>query len=116
LSSTVQKPVSSTPPVRSASDEHWSMLLFESCSVGVMAILVGILAVMLLVGIYVTIVWPLTMWDLTDTGLEKYASWARTVMWSIFGGTSLAAYWFISGAAFRHKPGKTVRAGKTSRR
>lgn len=116
MSSVLQKSAPLTPPVGSGTDEHWSMLLFESCSVGVMAVLVGMLAVMVMVGIYVMIVWPLTMWDLTDTGLEKYGSWAKTVLWSVFGGTSLAAYWCISGAAFKNPPRKTARAGKASRR
>ena len=42
-------------PRRSAdtdTDQHWSMLVFESLSAGVMAVLVGLLAVM--VGVYVT--------------------------------------------------------------
>jgi hypothetical protein len=92
------------------------MLLFESCSVGIMAILVGILVVMVLVGIYCVIVWPLTKWDLSDTGLERYASWVKIVMWSVFGGTSLAAYWCISGLAFKQSTGRIARPGKNPRR
>lgn len=116
MSPVVEKPRVQGTPGGDASSEHWSMLLFESCSVGVMAVLVGMLSVMVVVGVYVIIVWPLTFWDLTNTGLEKYMSWGKTVLWSVFGGVSLAAYWCISGAAFKQRPRTGVRAGKTTRR
>jgi hypothetical protein len=79
------------------------MLVFESLSAGVIAVMVGLLAVMVIVGIYVIVVWPLTFWDLTNTGLEKYGSWVNTVLWSVFGGGSLAGFWFFSGLAFKTK-------------
>ena len=85
-------------------DQHWSMLLFESASAGIMAVTVGLTAVMLVVGVYVIIVWPLTFWDLGNLGLEQYASWTNTVLWSVFAGGSLAGYWCFSGAAFKNKP------------
>lgn len=84
--------------------QHWSMLLFESLSAGVLAIGVGLAAVLAVVGLYVTIVWPLTFWDLANLGLEQYASWTNTVLWSVFAGGSLAGYWCFSGAAFKAKP------------
>ncbi len=80
------------------------MLLFESLSAGVLAIGVGLAAVLAVVGLYVTIVWPLTFWDLANLGLEQYASWTNTVLWSVFAGGSLAGYWCFSGAAFKAKP------------
>jgi len=80
------------------------MLLFESLSAGVMAVSVGLAAVLAVVGVYVIIVWPLTFWDLANLGLEKYASWTDTVLWSVFAGGSLAGYWCFSGAAFKTKP------------
>ncbi len=43
-------------------DQHWSMLVFESLSAGVMAVLVGLLAVM--VGVYVT------PWGLAPGGFQ----------------------------------------------
>lgn len=86
-----------------STDQHWSMLLFESLSAGVMAILIGFVAVLAVVGVYVIIVWPLTFWDLANLGLEKYDSWVNTVLWSIFAGGSMAGYWFFSGAAFKPK-------------
>jgi len=80
------------------------MLLFESLSAGVLAIAVGLGAVMLIVGVYAVIVWPLTFYDLANLGLEAYDSWANTVLWSIFAGGTLAGYWCFSGAAFKEKP------------
>ena len=85
-------------------DQHWSMLMFESLSAGVLALGIGFAAVMAAVGVYVIIVWPLTFWDLANLGLEKYGSWTDTVLWSIFAGGSLAGYWCFSGAAFKDKP------------
>jgi hypothetical protein len=79
------------------------MLLFESLSAGVMAVGAGLALVMVIVGVYVIVVWPLTLWDLTHSGIEKYGSWTDTVLWSIFAGGSLAGYWCFSGAAFRSK-------------
>ena len=84
-------------------DQHWTMLLFESLSAGVLAVGVGMAAVLTVVGVYVLIVWPLTFWDLANLGAENYNSWANTVLWSVFAGGSLAGYWCFSGAAFKNK-------------
>jgi uncharacterized membrane protein YqjE len=97
------------------------MLVFESLSVGIMVVLCVMLAVLLVVGVYVMIVWPLTFWDLTDSGLEKYGSWAKTVLWSLFAGGSLAGYWCVSGAAFKQKAAQrgasaSSRGGNRTRR
>jgi hypothetical protein len=99
----VQKERARSAEGGSASDEHWSMLVFESLSVGTMMVLVVMLAALMVVGVYVMLVWPLTFWDLSELGLENYGSWARTALWSVFAGGSLAGYWCVSGAAFRHK-------------
>ena len=85
-------------------DQHWSMLLFESLSAGALAVGVGLTALLVVVGVYVTLVWPLTFWDLANLGLEQYASWTDTILWSVFAGGSLAGYWCFSGAAFKTKP------------
>jgi hypothetical protein len=86
-----------------STDQHWSMLLFESLSAGVMALLVLMMALMVLVGVYVIIVWPLTMWDLPVQNLDGYSSWVSLVLWSVFTGGSLAGLWCFSGAAFKDK-------------
>jgi hypothetical protein len=79
------------------------MLLFESCSAGVLALGVGIASVMLVVGVYAVFVWPLTFWDLANLGLEKYAEYGTTALWSIFAGGTLAGYWCFSGEAFKNR-------------
>jgi len=93
--------------------QHWGMLLFESLSAGVMAVAVGMAVVLIVVGVYVLIVWPLTFWDLASFGGENFSSWSDTVLWSIFAGGSLAGFWCFSGAAFKNKPKAkiAVRAG-----
>lgn len=103
------------------SDEHWSVLIFESLSVGTMVVLVVMLGLLVVVGVYVILVWPLTFWDLADVGLENYGSWLKTVLWSVFAGGSLAGYWCVSGAAFKPRParkgtGGAVRGAKSTRR
>lgn len=79
------------------------MLLFESCSAGVFAIGVGITAVLAVVSLYAVVVWPLTLWDLANLGLEKYGAYSETALWSVFAGGTLAGYWCFSGAAFRNR-------------
>jgi hypothetical protein len=86
-----------------SADQHWSLLIFESMSAGVMALLVLMMALMLLVGVYVIIVWPLTLWDLPVQNLDGYSSWVSMVLWSVFAGGSLAGLWCFSGAAFKDK-------------
>jgi hypothetical protein len=61
---------------------------------------------MLVVGVYAVFVWPLTFWDLANLGLEKYAEYGNTALWSVFAGGTLAGYWCFSGEAFK-KPRKT---------
>jgi hypothetical protein len=80
------------------------MLAYESFSAGAMAVFVGLAAVMAVVSVYVIIVWPLTFWDLADSGLEKYSDLAKLVLWAVFAGGSLAGYWCFSGEAFKSKP------------
>jgi hypothetical protein len=104
MSALVPRPRSGAVAKPDATHQHWSMLLFESLSAGVMAVAVGMAAVMIVVGVYVIIVWPLTFWDLASFGGENYRSWADTILWSIFAGGSLAGFWCFSGAAFKNKP------------
>ena len=117
MSPLVQRPRSGSAQRPGSSDQHWSMLLFESLSAGVMAVSVGLAAVMAVVGVYVIVVWPLTFWDLASLGLEQYASWTDTILWSVFAGGSLAGYWCFSGAAFKAKAKASapVRPARTRR-
>jgi cell division septal protein FtsQ len=94
-------------PRPAPSDQHWSLLLFESLSAGVLAIAVGLAVVMVAVGVYTLVVWPLTFWDVAQVSVEEYTSWEHTVLWSVFAGGSLAGYWCFSGAAFKDKRKRT---------
>ena len=82
---------------------HWAMLLFESFSVGTIVVLLVIVAAMVLVGVYAVLVWPLTNWDLGALAEQKYLSWWKTGLWSLFAGGSLAGFLCVSGLAFRRK-------------
>ena len=110
MSPLVQRPRPGVARRPDPTDQHWTMLLFESLSAGVMAVFAGFILVLLVVGVYVIIVWPLTFWDLTSVGLERYGSWAETALWSIFGGGTLAGFWCIGGYAFKSKPKAPARA------
>jgi hypothetical protein len=107
MSPLVQRPRAQNLP-GNPTDQHWSMLLFESFSAGVAAVFAGFTVVLVVVGIYVGLVWPLTFWDLANAGLEKYGDWLQTAMWSLFAGGSAAGFWCFSGAAFKEKPGRKV--------
>jgi hypothetical protein len=119
MSPLVQRRRAAAPRQPDPTDEHWSMLMFESCSAGVMAVAAGLGAVLLVVCFYCVIVWPLTFWDLADLGLEKYGSLVDTVLWSVFAGGALAGYWCFSGAAFKsqtkRKPAQDARTARTKR-
>jgi hypothetical protein len=95
------------------------MLLFESCSAGVLALGVGIASVMFVVSLYAVFVWPLTFWDLANLGLEQYADYGNTALWSVFAGGTLAGYWCFSGEAFKNRrkpvPKPSARPTRTRR-
>lgn len=82
--------------------------MFQSFSAGAMAILVGFAAVLVVLGLYVIIVWPLTFWDIAHVGVEEFNYWMYTVLWSVFAGGSLAGFWCFSGNAFKGKPNAKV--------
>jgi len=82
------------------------MLLFESLSAGVLAIFVGLAAVLGIVSLYAIIVWPLTFWDLANLGLERFSSWVNPILWTVFLAGSFAGYFLFSGTAFKN-PVKT---------
>jgi hypothetical protein len=82
------------------------MLVFESLSAGGMAVFVALSAVLVLVGIYTYLVWPLTKWDLADVNAGRLASWGEFALIVIFAAGSAAGFWCFSGAAFREKIGR----------
>ena len=114
MSPLVQRARPGVPKRPDPTDQFWGMLVFESLSAGAMALLAGLAAVMILVGVYVIVVWPLTFWDLADVQWEKYGSWAQTVLWSVFAGGTMAGYWCFSGAAFKGKKSGARARGERS--
>lgn len=96
-------------PPSDGAPQHWSMLVFESLSAGAMALFIAIVAVMVVVGAYLLFVWPLTFWDLSNLGLEKYAPWSNKALWSVFAGGTLVGFWAFSGAAFKRKKQRNQR-------
>jgi hypothetical protein len=85
--------------------KEWVIVLLESMGVGAVAVILLLAAVLLAVGIYVQIVWPLTDWDLVGVSLESYQSAANAVLTGVFIGGFLAGYWCISGHAWKKLPG-----------
>jgi hypothetical protein len=79
------------------------MLFFGSAGVGIVAVIVLLSAVLLVVGLYVQLVWPLTDWDLGNISLGDFNSLATTVMAGIFLGGFGAGFWCISGNAWKNK-------------
>ena len=81
--------------------KHWAMSVFESLGVGALTIMLVFAAVLVIVGVYVQIVWPLTDWDMVSVSLEPYRSLITTVLVFIFMAASAAGFWLISGSAWR---------------
>jgi len=75
------------------------MILFESMGVGVTLVLLVLAGVLLLVGVYVQVVWPLTGWDLVSVKFEDYESLATMFLTTVFIFGFFAGYWYISGSA-----------------
>lgn len=77
------------------------MLLFESAGVGMMSVILVLALVLLAVGIYVQLIWPLTDWDLVTVATQQYNSTVSALLTTIFVIGFFAGFWFISGAAWK---------------
>ena len=80
------------------------MIILESIGVGMMSVTLLLATVLLVVGIYVQVVWPLTDWDLVNVSLEPYNSTITAVLTGVFIGGTAAGYWCISGNAWKRLP------------
>lgn len=89
---------------RGAAISTRNMLFFAGFSTGILALFAGFFAAIVIVGVYVGFVWPLTFWDLANLHLERFSSWTSTIVGSVFVGGFLAGCWAFSGAAFKGKP------------
>jgi hypothetical protein len=111
---TTPRKLSVASATKSASPDpwkEWGLLFFGSAGVGIVAVILLLSAVLLVVGLYVQLVWPLTDWDLGNISLGDFNSIATTVMAGIFLGGFGAGYWCISGGAWKNK--KTGRPANT---
>lgn len=96
--------------------KEWAMVLFESAAVGMMAVVLLLAAVLIVVGIYVQVIWPLTDWDLVTVSLEPYNSAITAVLTGVFVGGFAAGYWCISGEAWKKLPHPTGMLPKAAAR
>jgi|SRR5215471_4739259 len=100
--------------------KRWALLLLESAGVGMMSVILVLALVLLAVGIYVQLIWPLTDWDLVTVTPEQYHSTVSALLTTIFVIGFLAGFWFISGAAWkgmkRPRPIFALKVGARSRR
>jgi hypothetical protein len=83
------------------------MLIFESLSVGGVAVFMTLAAVLLGVGIYSYFVWSFTHWDLGNLNLDS-GPWWEYALGVIFSAGSAVGFWCFSGAAFRGKAGQQI--------
>jgi len=90
------------------------MLVFESCGFGVLAILMLVTAVLVLVGLYTQLVWPLTNWDLTEVPWESFEPLAIGVLVLLFVGGSTIGFFMVTGAALPKKPGTPTSVPKAA--
>ena len=94
---------SQTRPVQSAQSglQEWALVLLESLGVGVFLVILLLAVVLLAIGVYVQVIWPLTDWDLVNVSLEQYQSLIELVLVSVFTFGFFAGYYCISGAAWK---------------
>lgn len=83
--------------------KHWAMIVFESLGVGALTIMLVFAAILVVVGVYVQIVWPLTDWSLVEVSLDPYRSAISAAFFFIFVAASALGFWFISGAAWKNQ-------------
>ena len=79
-------------------------MILESIGVGMMAVILLLAAVLIVVGIYVQVIWPLTDWDFVSVSLEPYNAAITAILTGVFIGGFAAGYWCISGNAWKRLP------------
>jgi hypothetical protein len=81
--------------------KYWALIAFESMGAGALAITLAFAVVLVAVGIYVQIIWPLTDWDLVSVSLDPYYSQIVVAIVFIFLTGTAVGFWFVSGAAWQ---------------
>jgi hypothetical protein len=91
------------PPAQPAQEgfQEWVMVLFESIGVGILLVILLLAAVLVITGLYVQVVWPLTDWDMVNVSLEQYQSLIELVLVMVFSFGFFAGFYFISGSAWK---------------
>lgn len=96
--------------------DHWSIVLFYSMGIGVVAVSVLLFLVLMAVWLYGQFVWTFTRWDLADVRLTPYKSLAYLILAGTFAVGTCAGLWCFSGAAWKQGKSSTrVPAGRKIR-
>jgi hypothetical protein len=105
---------SNTPSAQAAQSgfQEWVLVLLESLGVGIFLVILLLAAVLLVIGLYVQVVWPLTDWDLVNVSLEQYQSLIELVLVTVFTFGFFGGYYCISGAAWKKIKPKTEAPAK----
>ena len=83
--------------------QQWAMIAFESFGFGASAILIVMAVVLVVVGFYVQVVWPLTEWDMVDVSLDSWKPLMKAALLLIFFAGTAIGFSMVTGAAFRKK-------------
>lgn len=103
------------PRARSGGELYLRLLFYSALIGGISALLLGFALAMAAVGLYVTLIWPLTFWDLASLGLEALGPWIWLIITATFAGGALGGLCYFSGVFSKRKqntkmPARPVRA------
>ena len=79
------------------------MIAFESFGFGASAILMVIAAVLVIVGFYVQVIWPLTDWDMVEVSFDAWKPAMKAALVLIFFAGTAVGFAMVTGAAFQKK-------------
>lgn len=83
--------------------DHWSIVLFYSMGIGVMAVSILLFLVLMAVWLYGQFVWTFTRWDLANVRLTPYKLLAYLILGATFAAGTGVGLWCFSGAAWRQR-------------
>jgi hypothetical protein len=83
--------------------DHWSIVLFYSMGIGVVAVSILLFLVLMAVWLYGQFVWTFTRWDLANVRLTPYKSLAYLILGATFAAGTCVGLWCFSGAAWRQR-------------
>jgi hypothetical protein len=94
--------------------DHWSIVLFYSMGIGVMAVSILLFLVLMAVWLYGQFVWTFTRWDLANVRLTPYKSLAYLILGATFAAGTGVGLWCFSGAAWRLRQRQSAARGSSS--